>query len=143
MQNMSRRLIWCVMLVGLLLRVAPTSAETGASAWLRYERIVDPAVRARYDAVTGPVVAMDDSAVVRTARDEFVRGVASMLGRQLPVATTADEPHVVFGTVDQIRRVLPAVMIPDLRDANAFWLFTIGPTIVVAGRDDRGVLYGT
>jgi alpha-glucuronidase len=38
--------------------------------------------------------------------------------------------------------VLPKALLPDLKEANAFWLGTVGGTTFVAGRDDRGVLYG-
>jgi alpha-glucuronidase len=142
MWDMSRRLTWFGALVGLLLSAGPLRAETGAAAWLRYERIADPAVRARYDAVAGSVVALDDSVVVRAARDEFIRGVAAMLDRRLRVAGTADEPRIIFGTLDSMQRVLPKALLPDLKEANAFWLGTVGGTTFVAGRDDRGVLYG-
>jgi alpha-glucuronidase len=140
---MSRRLMWGWTLVGLLLSGGRLDAETGAAGWLRYERIGDPAIRARYDLLAGPITALGDSPVLLTARDEFARGVQSMLDRRLAVAAGTGEPRIVFGTIDGMRRVLPRALLPDLREANAFWIGAVGRTIFVAGRDDRGVLYGT
>jgi alpha-glucuronidase len=140
---MSRRLTWGWTLAWLLLSVGRLDAETGAAGWLRYERIGDPAIRARYDRLAGPITTLGDSPVLLAARDEFVRGVQSMLDRRLAVAAGTGEPRIVFGTVDGMRRALPRALLPDLREANAFWIGAIGQTIFVAGRDDRGVLYGT
>ena len=58
-------------------------AEDGHAAWLRYERIADPAVRATFASLPDTVLAIGDSLVIRSARDELVRGLASMLDRRL------------------------------------------------------------
>lgn len=140
---MSRRLIGCAAFVGVLLAAGPLQAETGAAAWLRYERIDDVAVRVRYNAIAGPILVLGDSPVLATARDELVRGVQSMLDRRLAVAGRTGDGRLVLGTVDDVRRALPLLATPQLRTPGAFWLGATARTIVVAGRDDRGVLYGT
>ena len=70
-----------------------------------------------------------------------------MLGREPTVsADRIADASVVLGTADAIGRRLPQVRVPALTRRDAFWLgeTTIGErhVILVAGRDDRGALYG-
>src|SRR4051794_40518871 len=96
----------------LVLAATAAYAETGSAGWLRYERITDVTVRQRYDQLSGSVAVLDTSAVVTSARDELVRGIRSLLDRNLAVATTQTGAAIVLGTRDQIRRALPAARIP-------------------------------
>jgi alpha-glucuronidase len=132
----------------LIILAAPVYAETGHDAWLRYERISDPGVRSIYAAVSGPVVALDDGLVVRSARDELLRGVAAMLDRRLPASSgRAADAGIVLGTRARVVQALPRAAVPELTRPDAFWLGTANVgrrrVIVVAGRGERGVLYGT
>jgi alpha-glucuronidase len=145
---MSRRLRWCGALAGLLLSVRPLGAETGAAGWLRYQRISDPAIRDRYDALAGPIAALGNSPVIATARDELGRGLASMLDRPPTAANRISDARIVLGTVETVGRMLQRVTIPALTQPGAFWVgelslrATTGRTVVIVGKDDRGVLYG-
>jgi alpha-glucuronidase len=144
MQRMSRT--WCLLAV-MLVWAAAARAEDGSAAWLRYERIADAAVRQRYDRLSGPVLVLGDSSVLRAARDELVRGLGSMLGRDLTaVANRSADAAVVIGTADAVGRRFPQKRIPALTRPDAFWL---GETtvrkrrvVIVAGHDDRGAMYG-
>src|SRR5262252_5468150 len=86
--------------VWALVPAVPARAETGIDAWLRYERVGDPATRAAYAALPATVVAIGDSLVLRTARDEIVRGVGSMLDRRLTPApqVPAGGAAILLGT---------------------------------------------
>ena len=139
---MSRRLTSCAALIGLLLVARPLRAETGAAGWLRYERISDAGMRGRYDAMGGAILALGDSPVVATARDELARGLASMLDRPVTVTNRIADARIVLGTLESVRRTLPQAEIPALQRQGAFWIGAAGRVIVVTGRDDRGVLYG-
>ncbi len=142
-----RRAGWSALALFVLV-ARPARAESGAAAWLRYEPITDAAARSGYDEVSGSVAALDDSPVVHAARDELVRAVASMLDRRLEIA---HDPRagaaIILGTRAELSRTFPAVRVPDLAVPGAFWLSsaTVGArrAVVVAGFDDRGVLYGT
>ena len=146
---MSRRLRWCGALAGVLLSVRPLGAETGAAGWLRYQRISEPAIRSRYDALAGPIAALGKSPVIAAARDELSRGLASMLDRP-PIATDRiSDARVVLGTVETVGRALPRIAIPALTQPGAYWVAELalgGSTshaVVIVGKDDRGLLYGT
>lgn len=117
-------------LAAILLVPVPVRAETGADAWIRYrgggERLL----------------VLGDSPLIRSARTELARfGFAPTRD-----AAVSDVP-VVLGTRDRVLRVIPGAAIPALTKAGSFWLgrAPVGRRAVnvVAGYDDRGVLYGT
>ena len=151
-QLVGRRRRASLTLATLVLVAASARAENGAAGWLRYERIADAGVRARYTAVTGSIAVLDESLVVRTARDEVVRGIALMLDTKgtkdfsTTKGTKIADAAIVLGTVESVRRAFPRAAIPQLTRSDAFWLgtATVGTrrVTIVAGRDDRGVLYG-
>ena len=138
--------------VWLLTMVAgrPTAAlaETGYDAWLRYAPIEDKSARERYDGLPAVVVALGDSDVVRSAKQELIRGVQGMLGRTLRDAPQLPkEDTILLGTFDVIEAALPeAGKLPNVAE-DGYWLKSVkvnGQThLVVAAPNDRGVLYGT
>jgi alpha-glucuronidase len=123
-------------------------AETGYDAWLRYPRIDDPNVRARYYALPGTVVALDRSPELISAASELSRGIRSMLGRSLRLQDnfTAHD-SIVLGTLDTVRGLAPDPELPAHLDEDAYLIKTMGirgqSALLVAGGNDRGVLYGT
>ena len=136
----------CSLAVALLLAASAVWAEDGAAGWLRYERIDDAAVRQQYAIVAGPIAALDSSVVVASARDEVIRGIRSMLDRAITTTTVPADASIVLGTVDEVRRALPTAPIPALSKRDGYWLglTALGNrrVMIVAGRDERGVLYG-
>lgn len=114
-------------------------AETGYDAWLRYPAVADAAVRARYDALPATVVVLGDSPILLAARDELIRGVRGMLGRTLRVeARPPREAAILLGTA---RALETAKLAPE---AYVLRALTAGGVrrLLVAGGDERGVLYG-
>jgi alpha-glucuronidase len=124
------------------------AAESGADAWLRYPFISDPAVRSRYDAVPGTVVTLGSSILLRTARDELVQGLGSMLHRTPVIADTLGPGDaLVLGPTERIREAIPAIDVPEPSALDGFSIAMLANRerrlIVIAGRGDRGALYGT
>ena len=122
-------------------------AETGYDAWLRYAPITDADTRARYDALPAAVVVLGDSVVVRAGRDELVRGVRGALGRTLRVEPTLPgEAAIVLGTLRAFRARLPAAALPATLADDAYLIKSVSlggaRRLIVAGANDRGVLYG-
>jgi len=126
------------MLAGVL--AGSLCAETGADAWLRYQQLSEPTLRQYRAAVPAVLVANDHSPILDSARSELIRGVRGMLGRTLRLESTVPaENAILLGTLAQLH--LDAKIGPE-----GFWLTTVhqgGATqTVIAGADDRGVLYG-
>jgi len=121
-------------------------AETGYAAWLRYAPI-DTSVRKGYDTLPVNVVALGDSAIIKTAQEELVRGVRGMLGRTLRAgASVPNESAIVLGTFSSLKPLLPAAGSPQYLRKDGFVLKAVTlngfPCLLIAAPNDRGVLYG-
>lgn len=127
-------------------------AETGYEAWLRYSEVADPT---RYESLPATVVALEDSPVVRSAREELLRGFRGMLGRRLRIEDGTDrlkdESAILVGTLAAIKKALPAEALAGLGSAPAltedgWWLKTarIGGRahLLITAENERGLLYG-
>jgi alpha-glucuronidase len=130
--------------IAVLLSAIPAYAETGYAAWLRYAAAADGATR--YQSLPRTVVVLGDGAVIGSARDELVRGLESMLGgRVAVVSATPRAPAMVIGTADRVGGAVRGVRVPPLKN-DGFWIGwssgTAARQLVIAGQNDRGVLYG-
>ena len=84
---------------------ARARAETGYDAWLRYAALPE-AVRARYATLPRTVTVLGDSLVLRTARDEVVRGLSSLLASPVQASAALPRtPAILLGTLDRVRPV--------------------------------------
>ncbi len=120
------------------------SAEDGHSAWLRYAPLPEQA-RTQYAALPSAVVRLGDSPVVRSAEGELTDGLGKMLAKTVRDSAEVRQPSFVLGTVTDLRRSLPGLHVPEL-SGDAYALVTTRihglPCIVIAGGNDRAVLYG-
>ncbi|MGA7402474.1 MAG: alpha-glucuronidase family glycosyl hydrolase [Candidatus Sulfotelmatobacter sp.] len=121
-------------------------AETGHDAWLRYARLQSPFAE-RYRALPATTFSLSDTLVLNTAQAELVSGLKGMLGRTLRVALgVPTESAIVIGTVEQLRKIAPALQIIEGLRGDAFWLTAHEVSgfrcIIITGATDRGVLYG-
>lgn len=137
-----------LLLIAALLAAVSLRGEDGYEAWLRYPRIEDAVSRQQFDSLPAVVVAWGDSAVVKAAQQEMIRGVHSMLGRSLHVRTTLpNRSAIVLGKVDRVRAALPEVGLRADLKPDGYQLKTArvrGHTLlVITAANDRGVLYGT
>ena len=131
----------------LLSVVGCAFAETGESGWLRYAPIQDADALKRYASLPTVVVSLDHSIVAKSAEAELIRGVQGMLGRPLHIEAN-DVPHAdafVLGTATEVVRQFPMLHASHV-SGDGFWLGTTHAHghayIVVAGADERGILYG-
>lgn len=123
-------------------------AETGYKAWLRYRPIDDPNVKQRYDSLPATLAVLNRSPVVVSAQSEFSRGIRGMLGRTLILETEfPSRDCILLGTLDEVRHLAPNLELPSALAPDAYLIKTIGirghAVLLIAGGDDRGVLYGT
>ncbi|HEV2274538.1 MAG TPA: alpha-glucuronidase family glycosyl hydrolase [Acidobacteriaceae bacterium] len=145
MMPLSRRRRVVIFAAFLVCSVA-LPAENGADGWLRYAPIQNQVTLRQYAPLPGKIVALGSSVIVHTAETESVRGLQSMLGRTIQVESSLPaEDSFVLGTIAQLQPQFPGWHPPALK-AEGFSLATVhehGHTYwLVAGADDRGVLYG-
>ncbi|MFL6275318.1 MAG: alpha-glucuronidase family glycosyl hydrolase [Blastocatellia bacterium] len=140
----------CAVAILLLNAIAPASPQpraAGYDAWLRYDAVDERAIRQTYDRLPAVVVALDESPVIKAAREEMWRGVRGMLDRSLRVESRLpDEDAIVLGTIDLLRKMFPALSPSAALTADGFWLKSMKrgghAYLIVTGVNDRGVLYG-
>jgi alpha-glucuronidase len=124
-------------------------AETGRSAWLRYAPLDAAAALQYVIAVPAAVTVLSSSTLELSARDEVVLGVHGMLGKDLRVEPTAPKGSaILLGTLAEIHAAIPTITLPKTLEADGFWLkyvMFVGGTryLIIAGGDERGVLYGS
>ncbi|MBI5283310.1 MAG: glucosiduronase [Candidatus Solibacter usitatus] len=125
------------LLLSAFLAASLLPAETGRDAWLRYSPIPAPPV------LPATIVAVGNSAILLSARDELIRGVSGMTGRTLRVENTLPrEPAILLATLSD----LPIQTARPVLKEDGFLLRTVavqGVThLVIAAPNPRGVLYG-
>ncbi len=120
-------------------------AETGEAGWLRYSPL-PLQIAQQYKADPQWIVVLGTSPVARSAASELARGLHSMLGENVRVATTLpQEDAFLLGTPAEIRRVLPGFQTDSPLAPEGF---SVAPFVahhhywVIAGGTDRGELYG-
>ncbi|HKP11166.1 MAG TPA: alpha-glucuronidase family glycosyl hydrolase [Blastocatellia bacterium] len=140
----------CVLLCLSLSAIAlssPQRSVPGYDAWLRYDAIDDQGVGRAYDRLPAVVAKLGESLVVNAAREELLRGVRGMLGKTLRAeARLPQEDALVLGTLDALRGTFPALGPRVPLKADGFLLKALKRDgrsyLIVAGANDRGVLYG-
>src|SRR5262245_55599472 len=119
---------------------ATVHAETGYEAWLRYAPLPAP-VLTRVGPVPRSITLLGASPVLRSARDEAVRGLSSMLAAPITTATALPRtPTILLGTLDRVRSLVPSAPLPDDVTEDGFWLGTVmvrdQRVLVVSGGND-------
>ena len=122
-------------------------AEDGHAAWLRYARLEQPALRRVQNTVPPWVTVVGDAAPLLKARDELVRGVRGLLGRELRAEMSlAGGDGLVLATASSLRDLAPQLALGADLAADGFRLRTIregaATYTVIAGGSERAVLYG-
>lgn len=124
----------------------PARDEDGYELWLRYARVTSSAAHAAYLAAHTELVVCGDSPTRRVVAEELTRGLAGLLGAEIPLALTPSrEGALVVGTLADAPEF--AALAPALPAGEEAFLIT--PAIVggvraiaIVGRGERGMLYG-
>jgi alpha-glucuronidase len=123
--------------------------EDGYRLWLRYQPVAHRERRLEYERAFTQIVRQGDTAVLRAAESELVRGLTGLLARSVPAASAPTRSGaVVLGTPESsplIRSAIPADELAEL-GPEGYVLRRIGlggeGVTVVASAGERGVLYG-
>ena len=128
---------------------ASVSASTAYQAWLRYEKL--PAELAdAYVQLCSKIYAAGNVAedpVLRSAQEELLEGLQSMLGQKPELTDTAGDAALLAGTLDQpeIAGLIDKNEAAKV-DEEGYLLRTVltggSRKLVIAGTTSKGVLYG-
>src|SRR5579871_2956224 len=128
----------------VMLLLPAMQAETGADAWLRYAPLPKATVTS-YQNLPSNVEVIGDSAILKAAQQELIRGVGQMLGWDLNVAS-APERAILLGTVRDLKAAVPRLHPRQQLSPDAYWLKAErvhgSQGLLITAADDRGVLYG-
>jgi alpha-glucuronidase len=121
------------------------SKQTADQAWLKYRgpggRSISPL----------KVRALGKSPLEASAAQELQRGITSLSNASLLWRGSALNGQTIVGTVDEVRQAFPDLPVPHDLKPEGYWLYWSGSIkeldgdksrLVVAGADERGVLYG-
>src|SRR5579884_3653618 len=108
----------------VLIFSAVIHAETGEHAWLRYAPLSAQDAK-QYETFPSNIVVLGDSALLKSAQEELLRGTAGMLSKKLAASNTlaSGESAIVLGTVESVRAAIPELQLPALQE-DGFWLAT-------------------
>jgi alpha-glucuronidase len=131
----------------LLLGCCPlrAHAQAGGDAWLQYARLGGSA-RAQYESLPSNLVVLGDSALLRSAQEEMMRGVEGMTGKKLRPERKVNKGAILLGTLVALHAVAPGLTPPNPLESGGFWLVTAQvqgvDCLIVTSSTERGVLYG-
>ena len=131
----------------LVATASPLRADTGYDAWLRYDRLDAKTAEERYAAFPAVVVALGESEVIASARDELIRGVRGTLGRTLRIEKKLPKESVILlGTFDEAKKAVPSLGKLPILAPDGFWLKSIEVDgqncLLITAPNERGVLFG-
>lgn len=142
-------IVACVLLAAAAPGARPPAAEDGYDLWLRYRPVADAGRLAEYRSSLTHLMVAGDSPTLRAARNELTRGLAGLLGSDIPQADDVhDDGALIAGTPASSRLVATLPIADDLRRAGdqGFVLRSLRvqgrQAIVIAANSDIGVLYG-
>jgi alpha-glucuronidase len=147
-ENFPRLFRWprALLAAPFLLSLLSARAETGHDAWLRYAPIQDPVVRQQYNGLGPAVVVLQPSEVANTAAGELIRGVHWMLGRTLRKENDVSDGAIVLGTIASLGQDMPQDGPLKRLKPDGFLVKSASirghVVLLIAGADDRGLLYG-
>ncbi len=147
--DFSVKFYWVVALILLVPLACATSATSAASekdAWLRYIPLDSKTART-YQWLPDVIEEPRDSAVLTSAREELVRGVKDMLGRDMRIKTAVGKQSAfLIGKFSDLTESLPNMKPTEELGPEGFWIKTIlqqnRRIVVITGGSDVGVLYG-
>ncbi|GAA4381223.1 alpha-glucuronidase family glycosyl hydrolase [Hymenobacter koreensis] len=128
-----------VPLLFTLLAAAPFCvADDGYRLWLKYDVVADAALRKEYQRAAQFIVAGGESATLKTAAEELQQGLQGMLGKAVPMV--GEEKGRKGGII--LRTDAAAAKNAPL-GPEGYRVFTDKQNIVITGRTDAAVLYGS
>jgi len=125
----------------------PCSAQTADQAWLQYR---GPGGRWL---IPLKVRALGSGLLESSAAQELQRGISKLSSASVLWRGSALYGETIVGTADEVRHAFPDLPVPRDLKPDGYWLYWSGSAgdlkdsgvathLVVAGGDDRGVLYG-
>ncbi|MGD0680946.1 MAG: alpha-glucuronidase family glycosyl hydrolase [Terracidiphilus sp.] len=117
-------------------------AQTADQTWLRYAHHENSSA----NGLSIRVRALGQGQLEETATGELRRGILSLSSPDRVISLHDFGIKTVLGTLPELLKTYPKLAVPNDLGTDGYWLNTTtidgGVTILVAGADERGILYG-
>jgi alpha-glucuronidase len=145
-RSMLRFALFGAALICAIGSAATATAENGTAAWLRYSAL-NPTAAKRFERLPANTVVLSETAVLHTAQQELLRGVAQMLDKTLRTsAASSPQDAIILGTLAQLHALARALRPPQDLHPDGYWLKSAkvhgSKCLIITATTDRGVLYG-
>jgi alpha-glucuronidase len=145
-RSMLRFALFGAALIYAIGSAATATAENGTAAWLRYSAL-NPTAAKRFERLPANTVVLSETAVLHTAQQELLRGVAQMLNKTLRTsAASSPQDAIILGTLAQLHALARALRPPQDLHPDGYWLKSAkvhgSKCLIITATTDRGVLYG-
>lgn len=126
------------------------SADDGYRLWLRFDKVSDASRLSAYQEAIQQVFIDGEGEILHTAGTELTRALAGLLGREVPLLESAGaKPGILAGLIGQ--STLIDQLVPDATksqiEPEGFAILRKPHNgiqhLVIAAKDDRGLLYGS
>ena len=125
-----------------------SNAEDGYRLWLRYDKIDNAPLLAKYQQQITGIQFNSKSDALRVAREELINGLQGLLAKKFSHQNAINNGTVIVGTPEsslEIKKLIPAKDIKNLGDEGFIIRTTFINTkkiILIAAKNEAGVLYG-
>jgi alpha-glucuronidase len=121
----------------LLVAASPARAEDGYDLWLRYRQVSDPSRLTQYRAAIGDVYVNGSTPTLQIVRDELLRGLRGLLGREVLLASTDRRAGGVVRVIVRGEGTLAQTLGPE-----GYSISSVRAGITINAATDVGALYG-
>ncbi len=142
MPHASTRIKTWIITARLLFLASILYAEDGYRLWLRYDKINDPALLARYKQTIQSITVKGSSVTLDIIRKEVSNGISGLLGTNIPITNKA-EASVWIGKVSDLA-ANPAAYSKLGKEGYMIHTQTINgkKSVILCANTDIGLLYG-
>ena len=132
----------------LLIASVCVRAEDGYDLWLRYKLVNDTKLLSTYRNSISGINIVGSSATLLAAKEELANGLKGLLGKTVPVQTSAQNGSILAATASQssiIQQLIPANQL-TAAGKEGFIIRSVSyqgkKMIIITANNDIGVLYG-
>jgi alpha-glucuronidase len=133
------KILYFAATLAFILFFTTAHADDGYRLWLRYDKIADAGLLEKYKKQIQSIRVIGDSPVLKSARKELESGIVGFLG--INISENSAENGIVAGLAESMGALVPPEKKSALR-SEGYAVFNKNNKIVVAGFDEKGVLYG-
>lgn len=136
---------YCLTLLFLIPFFSILKAEDGYRLWLRFDPIDNEMLRSAYQSQFKQIYVDGASQILTTAGTELTESLSGLLGKPLPqVAEAVNQPGIIVGVVGKSSFINQAIKASEavLLKEEGFIICHRQDQFIIAGKDDKGALYG-